>query len=103
MQGVMAAGADTSVVILDDHHLLETELPPGPGQQLQLGPPLRDPDATMPLLEFDCGPLPAAPVAPQPAPLLDHMAPLPDLPPVGDITSTACGVPTESVSFIECT
>lgn len=101
----MATGADNTVRILDDKDLFTVDLLPPDGpeaeeqQHLQLGPPLRDPESTMALLEFDCGPALVAPVQ-QPALLLDHMAPLPELPPVEGIHSAAAIVPAESVRHI---
>jgi|EP01043_Picozoa_sp_COSAG02_P060656 hypothetical protein len=98
----MAAGADNTVQILDDRHLFTADLLPPTGQEaeeqqhLQLGPPLRDPESTMALLEFDCGPAPAAPVQ-QPALLLDQLAPLPELPPVEGVHSQAAIVLAKSV------
>ena len=97
----MAAGASSTVRVLDDRQLAASDLLPPGGQeddqqQLQLGPPLRDAETAMALLEFDCGPARAAPVVSQPALLLDHMAPLPELPSVDNIYSPA-GDPPESV------
>ena len=98
----MAAGADKTVRILNEHQLPWADLP-GPAaedQQRLLGPPLRDPETGMALLEFDCGPARAAPVVQQPALLLDHMAPLPELPAVDGIYSSAAFVPADSVRHI---
>ena len=101
----MAAGADNTVRILDDQELVTVDLLPRnvqeieKHQRLQLGPPLRDPESTMALLEFDCGPAPVAPVQ-QPALLLDHMAPLPELPPVEGIHSAVAIVPAKLVRHI---
>lgn len=96
----MAAGADKTVRILNEQQLPWTDLP-GPAaadqQRLQLGPPLRDPEMGMALLEFNCGPARAAPVVQHPALLLDHMAPLPELPFVDSICSSAAIVPATSV------
>ena len=96
----MAAGASSTVRVLDDRQLAVSDLLPrgqeSDQQQLQLGPPLRDAETTMALLEFDCGPARAAPVVSQPALLLDHMAQLPELPSVDNIYSPA-GDPPESV------
>jgi hypothetical protein len=90
--GAMVAGADSSVRVLDEQQLLGgallLEAGPGAGAGAgppQLGPPLKDAEATMALLEFDCGPAPAARFAPKPAPLLDQMAPLPQLPGLNEI------------------
>ena len=56
--GAMAMGADAEVSVL-----AEEETP-----KLLLGPPLKESDKTMPLLEFDVGPEPARPFAPRPGP-----------------------------------
>ena len=99
----MAAGAHYTVQILDDRQLVTADLLTLTGQeaeqQQQLGPPLRDPESTMALLEFDCGPAPATPVQ-HTALLLDHMAPLPELPPVEGIHSTPATVSAKSVRHI---